>query len=174
MHIARWLTKSLLRTAVPGADKTYDTERSRLPEHRVGHVWVHGHSVFAAEVKQALAQLESAYPYGFSLVQRYIRAIVQSNINPNKGTANGVIYRKCNSDGSLGIPVNSFAAALVRRAVATRKLLRFHIWRSPRSALGSLNQELRAMRLLQCDPKYFHRQTNKILKLERQLKANRR
>ena len=167
----RTLTKWLVQAAGDGAEKIYETERSRFPERLIGQVRVYGDSAFIGDVAQALAQLQAAYPYGFSLVQRYIRAIVQSDVDPNKGTSNAVIYRKVIDNGSLGVPVTWFAAALVRRAVATRKLLRFHIWRSPCSALGSLKHELRAMRLLQCEPEYFHRQNNKILRLERRLRA---
>ena len=62
------------------------------------------------------------------------------------------------------------AANLPKAEAAARKLRGFHIWRSRRSALGSLNLELRAMKLLQCDPKDFHRQLNSILTFERQLR----
>jgi hypothetical protein len=160
-----------MRLTAEGADKNYDIERSRLPEDRVGRLPIYGDPPFVRDVKYALSQLQTAYPYGYSLVQRYIRGIVQSDTNPSRGTANAVVYRQTGSDGSLGVPPNWFAAALVRRAVAMRKLHNFQIWRSPRSALGSLNRELRAMRLLGCDPKYFHRQTNKILQLERKIRG---
>ena len=160
-----------MQAAADGAEKIYEAERSRFPERLIGQVRVYGDSAFVADVAQASEQLQAAYPYGFSLVQRYIRAVIQSDIDPRKGTSNAVIYRRAAENGSLGVPITWFAAALVGRAVATRKLLRFHIWRSPRSALGSLKHELRAMRLLQCEPEYFHRQNNKILRLERRLRA---
>jgi hypothetical protein len=169
-RLYKWFMKCRVKAATDTANRIYCKEKSTLPIDHVGRVRIHGCRAFAAEVRQALQQLQSNYPHGFSLVQRYIAAIVQRDIDPEKGTAIGVIYRKANPDGSLGVPVSWFAAALVRRAVATRKLLRFDIWRSRRSALGSLKKELHAMRLLQCDPEYFYRQNNKILQLERELR----
>src|SRR5437868_6987424 len=121
-----------MQAAADGAEKIYEAERSRFPERLIGQVRVYGDSAFVADVAQASEQLQAAYPYGFSLVQRYIRAVIQSDIDPRKGTSNAVIYRRAAENGSLGVPITWFAAALVRRAVATRKLLRFHIWRSPR------------------------------------------
>jgi hypothetical protein len=104
------------------------------------------------------------------LVQRYIRAIVQSNTKPEKAGGSGIVYRKVNAEGRLGVAPNRFAAALVREAIALRKFTGFYIWRSPRSELLSLKQELRAMELLHCDRKYFHHIWNEILKRERLIK----
>jgi hypothetical protein len=174
MKLAKWATKYLMSLTARAAEKNYDEERSRLPERRVGRVRVYGADTFAKSVEEALELLQRAYPYGYSLVQRYIRGIVQSDTDPGRGTSNAVIYRKTTADGSLGVPANWFAAALVRRAIALRKLHGFQIWRSIRSAHGSLNRELHAMRLLECDSKYFHRQTNQILRLERRLRNGER
>lgn len=159
-----------MKAAAEGAEKNYDLERARLPKDRIERVEIYGQPSFIAEVKDGLHQLAKAYPYGYSLVQRYVRGIVQSTTHHDRGTSNGVIYYEANAENKLGLPANCFAAALVRRAVAIRKLLGYQIWRSPRSALGSLNKELEAMRILQCKGDYVHQQVNKILRLEQKLR----
>jgi hypothetical protein len=165
-RIMRWLTKAVAE----GAEANYDRERSLLPERRIEKIRVYGNPIFTAQVTEALARLKQDYPYGYSLVQRYLRAVVESKTDPSRGETDGVVYSESGADGGLRVAANRFAAFLVRRAVATRKRLGFQIWRSPASALKSLERELHAMRLLQCESKYFHQQQNKILKFERQLR----
>src|SRR2546423_301866 len=154
----RWITRWLTKALADGADAQYDRERALLPERRVEKVRVHGHPIFTAQVIEALARLKQDYPYGYSLVQRYLRAVVESKTDPSVGETDGVVYCESDAEGGLSVAPNRFAAALVRRAVATRKRLGFQIWRSPASSLKSLERELHAMRLLQCESKYFHRQ----------------
>ena len=165
----RYFIKLFTRMVNEPADAIYKKERSAFPEARVERIAIYGQPAFVDGVSAALTLLRNAFPYGYRLVQRYIPAIVQSGTDPSRGQANGVVYVAASSTGELRTPVGRFAAALVRRAAAARKLLGFQIWRSRRSALGSLNLELRAMRLLHCDPKHFHAQTNRILTFERQL-----
>jgi hypothetical protein len=169
-RFSRTITRWLNRVAAERADANYDRERSLLSEQRVGKIRVHGSPIFAAQVTEGLARLKQDYPYGYSLVQRYLRAVVESKTDPSVGETDGVVYCESKAEGRLHVAPNRFAAALVRRAVATRKRLAFQIWRSPASALKSLERELHAMRLLQCDPKYFHRQQNRILKFERMVR----
>ena len=169
--------KSLIRWIVSGsaiaAEKNYDRERALLPEHRVDRIRVYGDPPFVTDIVEALSQLRHAYPFGHSLVQRYIRAIVQSSTKPEKSGGIGVVYRKANAEGRLGVDPNRFAAALVREAIALRKFTGFYMWRSPRSELLSLKRELRAMELLHCERKYFHHVWNEILKRERLIKSQR-
>jgi hypothetical protein len=167
VEIRRPFIRWLIHATAGGADKNFDRERSSLPEQRVERISVYGNPPFSTQVIEGLSELKRAYPYGYRLVQRYIRGIVESNADPSIGESDGVVYCKTIPGEGLGVAPNRFAAFLVRRAVATRKLHGFQIWRCRRSALGSLNRELHAMRLLQCEQKYFHQQLNKILKLEK-------
>jgi hypothetical protein len=172
----RRLKKSLLRFVLRGsasaAEKHYARERSLLPEQRFERILICGQPDFIADAIEALSHLKHAYPYGYGLVQRYIRAIVQSHTRPGKAGGSGVVYRKSTAEGRLGVAPNRFAAALVHEAVGVRKLVGFNVWRSPRSELISLKRELRAMQLLGCDPKYFHHVWNEILKRERQIRKS--
>jgi hypothetical protein len=174
VSIGKCLVKLLMKAAAQGAEKNYERERSMFSEDRVGGISIYGDPPFVADVKEALFQLKEAYPHGYSLVQRYIRGIIQSTTNPDRGVANGVIYRKPNRHKKLGVPPNCFAAALVRRAAAIRKLLSYQIWRSRRSALASLNRELHAIRLLNCDSMYFQQQLKKVFEIERQLRIRKK
>lgn len=162
--------KFVLRGSASAAEKHYPRERSSFPEERFDRILIYGQPDFAADVIQALSQLKYAYPYGYALVERYVRAIVQSPIRPRKAGGSGVVYRKATAEGRLSVAPNRFAAALVHEAVALRKLAGFKIWRSARSELISLKRELRAMQLLGCDPKYFHHVWNEILKRETQIR----
>lgn len=169
MRLRRLVIKLVMRVSTAGAEKIYDAERSRFPYQRVGRVQICGQDVFVSQVKEALVILEALYPLGYSLVQRYVRAIIESPADPDYGVSIGVVYHDPKPDGLLRLPERCFAAFLVRRAVATRKLIGFQIWRSRRSALGSLTCELEAMRRLKCEGPYFHQQMNKVFQLERQL-----
>jgi hypothetical protein len=165
----RRIVKWLIRAAAEGGEKRFEQERSHFPESRVEQVAIYGDSLFADGVTQSFSLLRTRYPFGYRLVQRYVRAVVQSRVDARHGQNNAVIFVEPAADGGLPLSPSRFAAALVRRGVAIRKLLHFQIWRSPRSALGSLKAELHAMRLLECDSKYFHPQMNKIITLEKKL-----
>jgi hypothetical protein len=130
---------------------------------------IYGDTPFIEDVIEAFCRLKASYPYGFRLVQRYIRGIIQSDTEQRIGSPIRIIYVKCTVAGRLTIPPSRFAAYLVRRAFVFRKLLGFAIWRSTRSEITSLNRELHAMRLLQCDSKYFHRVLNQILNREKRV-----
>jgi hypothetical protein len=173
VRLEKLIAKCLIKLGTRLSEQNYDRERSALLEHCAGGVRIYGDTTFSAQVADAISQLKRAYPYGYSLVQRYIRAIIQSNTRRGKGVLIGVTYQKCTPEGGLPVTADRYAANLVRQAVASRTFLGFQIWRSPRSELHSLNRELQAMRLLHCDSKYFHRVVNLILERERQLKSNR-
>jgi hypothetical protein len=169
MRLRRLAIKFLMKISASGAEKIYETERFLFPSHLVGRVRICGNELFLQGVTEALLTLRTNYSFGHSLVQRYIRAIIQSDADPDYGVSIGVVYHDPGPDGLLRLSPNCFAAFLVRRAAATRKLLGFQIWHSRRSALASLNRELEAMRRLNCEGRYFHQQVNKILQLERRL-----
>ena len=163
----RWFVRSFQRAAAQRAEVVYNRERVGLREARVGRVMIYGALCFIEDVVTALSLLEGAYPHGYSIVQRYIRAIVQSDTDPENGVPIGVVYSRTGENDRIKAPQNWFAAVLVRRAVATRKLIAFNVWRSPRSAVNTLTKELHAMRLLGVEQKYLQQQTRKLLKMER-------
>jgi hypothetical protein len=168
MRLPRPIAKLLYKAAAFPAEDAYSAECAKLPEDRVGNVRLHGSETFLTDVTDALTQLQHSYPYGYSLVQRYIRGIVGSDTHRRTGHPIQVVFQPATAEGRLPIPANRFAANLVRHAVVYRKQIGFGLTRSRKSQLQSLNRELHAMRLLQCDQRYFHRPNNLILNLERE------
>lgn len=168
MQIPSSVAKLLNKGAAVVAEGQYERERAKFPEFRVGSIRVHGPSAFVADVSDGLAQLEHSYPYGYSLVQRYVRGIIDTDIRRRNGEPIRVVFVRSTQEGRLPFPANRFAANLVRYAVVWRKQFGFGLFRSRKSQLQSINRELHAMRLLECDQRYFHRPTNLILNLERQ------
>jgi hypothetical protein len=162
------IAKLLAKGAAVAAEDAYQRERAKFPGSRIGRILVHGPSLFVSDVTEALAQLERSYGYGYSLVQRYVRGIISTDMYRRKGESIQVVYVRATPEGRLPYPPNRFAANLVRHAVIYRKQFSFGIFRSRKSQLQSLNRELHAMRLLGCDQKYFHKPTNLILNPERQ------
>jgi len=142
-----------------------------MPEHVVGNVRIYGNQPFIESAVKALWHLKDVYPYGYSLVQRYVRGIVQGDSQRGKGIFLGVVYRQWRRKRELPVPPNRVAAQLVRQAVKMRKVLGFSIWRSPRSELGSLERELKAMELLECDPKYFRALQKEIASCQKRLES---
>jgi hypothetical protein len=167
MRVPRALAKLLYKVAAIPAEDAYTAECAKLPERRVGNVHVHGSEPFLNDVADALTQLQRSYPYGYALVQRYIRGIIGSDTHRRTGYPIQVIFQPATSEGRLPVPPNRFAANLVRYAVVYRKQIGFGLTRCRKSQVQSLNRELHAMRLLQCDQRYFHRPNNLILNLER-------
>jgi len=162
------IAKVLARGAAVAAEEAYERERAKFPGSRVGRLLVHGPPLFVSDVREALAQLERSYEYGYSLVQRYVRGIVSTDMYRRKGESIQVVFIRATPEGRLPCPPNRFAANLVRHAVIYRKQFGLGIFQSRKSQIQSLNRELHAMRLLGCDQKYFHKATNLILNLERQ------
>ncbi len=153
--LGRWIAKSLISAGAAATERHYGRARKTLPEHVVGNVRIYGKQPFVESAVKALSHLKDVYPYGYSLVQRYVRGIVEGDSQRGKGIFLGVVYRQWRRKRHLPIPPNRVAAQLVRQAVKMRKVMGFSIWRTPRSELGSLQRELKAMQLLGCDPKYF-------------------
>ena len=168
MRVPRPLAKVLYRVAAIPVEDGYNAECAKLHERRVGNIRVNGPENFVSDVADALTQLQRGYPYGYSLVQRYVRGIIGSDTHRRTGWPIQVVFQPATSEGKLPIQPNRFAANLVRHAVIYRKQIGFGLTRSRKSQLQSLNRELHAMRLLQCDQRYFDRPTNLILNLERE------
>ena len=165
MHVPSPIAKLLCKIVAITVEDAYESERSKFPDCRIGALHVYGFPPFVSDVTEALAQLERSYPYGYSLVQRYIRGIIETKMRRWNGESIQVVFVPPAADGRLRIPPNRFAANLVRYAVVWRKQFGFDLFKSRKSQLQSLTRELHAMRLLGCDQKYFHRPTNLILNL---------
>ena len=168
MRYPTWLAKFIAKGAAVAAQDQYERESANLPERRIGAVRVHGSAAFVSDVTEALAQLQRCYAYGYSLVQRCVYGIIQTDLPRRSGEPIQVVFLRSTPEGRLLFPPDRLAANLVRHAVVWRKQFGFGLFRSRKSQLQSLNRELHAMRLLGCDQRYFHRPTNLILNLERQ------
>ncbi len=168
MQIPQPIAKLISRLATVVAEDRYERERVKFPESRVGALCVYGPETFVSDVRDALSQLQRCYPYGYSLVQRYVRAIVDTELSRWNASPARVVFVRSTSEGRLPFPPNRFAANLVSHAVVWRKKFGFDLFRSRKNNVQWLNRELHAMRLLKCDQKYFHRPTNLILNLERE------
>jgi hypothetical protein len=156
----------------PVARAQYDIARSKFSEQRFDDISIYGRPPFVDYVIEALRELKAGYPYGYSLVHRYLRGIVDNQ--RVEGVVDGVRYEKMGPTGRLSVAPSRYAALLVRQAIVQRQVWGLSIPKNPRSHLISLQKELDAMRRLQCDPRHFHPQQNKILKLEKKIHNRRR
>ncbi len=145
----------LVRAWAVAETRYYSRAKTALPEHGFGHVRIYGTPMFMSSIAQSLSKLSEVYPYGYSIVRRYIRAVVQRDPSRGTGIFLGVVYRQWRINNGLPLPPDRVAAQLVRQAVEIRKVSGFSIWRSPRSELGSLYWELKAMKVLGCEAKHF-------------------
>jgi hypothetical protein len=168
MRVPEPLAKLVLKAATFAAEEQYQHEFGSSPDEHIGRVRVVGSDSFVSQITDSLSALKTGYPYGYSLVQRYVRGIIEAELHQRNGSPIRVVFVRTTPDGKLPCAPNRFAAHLVRRAVIWRKQFHFGLFRSRKSQLHSLNRELHAMRLLQCDQRYFHRPTNLILNLERE------
>jgi hypothetical protein len=159
----RWSFKQAIKVA----EGHFELERSCQLARTIGRIQVYGGEVFADEVQAALQQLQLGDPFGYSLVQRYLRAVVESKRPPKSGHFIGVVYQNSNTAGRLPWDASRFAAFLVRHAVRARMITGFGLPGSRRGDLIKLRRELRAMRLLNCHPRYFQDQLDQIGRLLR-------
>jgi hypothetical protein len=136
------------RKTIRNFHSNYSQQRNGYPMHRVQNVYIYGNSAFTADVTEALAQLQSAYPYGYMLVQRYIYAIEQKDSDWQKSAMFGVRYERVTAEGRLPISTTRYAAFLVRIAVGRRRALSWHLPKSPRAEAIALGKEQHAMELL--------------------------
>ena len=168
--MARLVRRLTTRFASAAIERDFAEIKARLDRKVFGRLEVYGNPLFSGDVVGGLQQLKSAFPYGFGLIQRYIRCVVESDTpNRAKGSGIGVVYQKVTRECRLPYPPERYAAFLVRRAAALRRW-RYDIWNSARSELAGASLELRAMRKLGCDPQQFHFVTNQILRYERLIK----
>jgi len=115
----------------------YDDERRDYPQRRVGNITVYGREPFVQDVTRSLAVLADAYPYGYSLVQRYVHAVEEKgfvaspSIHDWKHLAGfGARAEDTTSEGRLAVTSERYASFLVKFAAERRRIL----WSIPRSA----------------------------------------
>jgi hypothetical protein len=163
--IDRWSVKRLLEQE----HEVYLKLVAGLPQRKVGRVTIHGSDAFLDDVSDALRWLETGFPYGFSLVQRYIRAVVAGK--PRRGAQpTGVWYIPTTAGGRVPSARNRFAAVLVSFAVSTRIILHYLPTKS-RAQVVARRWERRAMELLNCHPLYLRRQAAHLEAAERRYAA---
>lgn len=159
--VSRACSKWSLRQAIKVAEEQFESERPNQMPVTVGTIQIFGRDLFAEEAQRSLEQL-MLYPFGYRLVQRYVRAIVESKKPPKSGVFVGVVYQKSNDAGRIPWAASRFAALLVRRALTTRFCVGFELPSSSRSELIRLQRELRTMEILNCHPRYFPHQRQQI------------
>lgn len=164
--VSRLCWRWSLRKADEMAQAHYIRETHGVESRVVEGVRIFGGELFADEVGESLRQLQKQDVYGYRLVRRYIRAIVESISPPQSGRFIGVVYQKTNDAHRLPWSVSRFAALLVRRALTTRLIAGFGLPNSARSELLRLRRELRTLELLNCHPRYVREQLDQIKKVK--------
>jgi hypothetical protein len=160
MSMRRWLASALNRSASFVAEKYFERACENEAERRVGSINVVGPNGLRDEVSESLRILQSYYPYGYGLVQRYLRAVVGLDVPLDFGWVIGVQFEHIERFGRLRWSPDRFAGVLLRTAIYTRLTKGYGIcvWRNPRAQLPALKQELRLLRIIGCDAKYIVQQ----------------
>ena len=131
--------------------KKYDDERCEYPKQRVGNITVYGHKPFVEDVTKALAALADAYPYGYSLVQRYVHAIEEKGFVTSPNIRDwkhlhgfGARAEETTPDGRLLVTAERYASFLVAFAAERRRIL-LSIPRSEKAAMWQKKKAQHAM-----------------------------
>ena len=134
--------------------KQYGEARRRFPHERIGNLTVYGNAPFVADVAKTLSILAEGYPYGYSLVQRYICAIEpegfagdSEKFSSTALSGFGARAEKTTSEGRLPVPAERYAAFLIRIA-ADHKRARLYAPKSQRADSLAQKREARAMKIL--------------------------
>jgi len=161
MSIRRFLGRILNKSASFVAEKYYEGACENEGERRVGSVNVVGPNRFRDEVSESLRILERNYPFGYALVQRYLRAVVGLNVRLDFGWVIGVRFEPIARSGTvLRWSPDRFAGVLLRTAIYTRLTKGYGIcvWRNPKAQLPGLKRELRLLRMIGCENRYIVQQ----------------
>jgi hypothetical protein len=115
----------------------YDDERRDYPQRCVGNITLYGREPFVQDVTKSLGSLADAYPYGYSLVQRYVHAIEEKGFVASPSIHDwkqlfgfGARAEDTTPDGRLAVTGERYASFLVRFAAERRRIL----WSIPGSA----------------------------------------
>lgn len=128
-------------------------------ERIVSDISVVGSNLFRDEVAESIHLLKSKYPFGYSLVRRYVKAIIAFPRRVDFGVVEGVCFEVPQTDGGLAWRVNRFAALLFRSAILVR--LSRHgicVFRNSQVQSVAWRAELRCMEKLGCHPDYIKQQ----------------
>jgi len=122
----------------------YDEERRDYPQRRIGNITLYGREPFVQDVTKALAALADAYPYGYSLVQRYIHAVEEKGFVASASIRDwkhlsgfGARAEETTPGGRLPVTSERYASFLVQFAAERRRIL----WSIPRSAKAAAWQK---------------------------------
>jgi len=142
------LDKWLVSASKYKAEEYFGNATLGLPSTTVGTVSVYGCEVFTDEVATSLELLKAQDHYGYQLVQRYVRAVVEAPKRHRSGQLLGVRYQRTTEVRRLPFSLNRFAALLVRDAIVTRRIRGFALKHSPKADVLALTHELRTMHAL--------------------------
>jgi hypothetical protein len=107
LGIARFFQKWMANRKT--AQRVYETESSRFPLRQFGVIKIYGSDNFVHRVSASLESLKESYPSDYSLVQRYIPSVIESDVNAMMGCGIGVLYERT-------APSSPFAAGPARYA----------------------------------------------------------
>lgn len=129
----------------------YDEERRDYQQQHIGSITVYGREPFVADVTKALAALADGYPYGYSLVQRYVHAIEEKGLVTSPSMRDwkhlagfGARAENTTEDGRLPVTAERYASFLVKFAAERRRIL-LSIPRSQKATEMLKKKEQRAM-----------------------------
>jgi hypothetical protein len=149
-----WLCRRISSAPARLLREKYDEERRDYPQQRIGNIKAYGRKPFVEDVAKALAALAEVYPYGYSLVQRYVHAIEEKGFvtspnirDPKHLRGFGARAENTTPDGRLAVTTERYASFLVRFAAERRRIL-LSVPKSPKAASMADNKAQRAMSLL--------------------------
>src|SRR5438876_8557096 len=119
LGVAKFLQKWMTRRKT--VNRVYEAESSRVAPRNVGVIKIYGSEDFVLRVSTALEALKGFYPFGYSLVQRYIHSVIESDVDPQIGILTGVLYEPTTRGSPFAAGPARYAAYLVRRAVGERQ-----------------------------------------------------
>ena len=155
------------------AEEYFETATLGLPNTTVGAVSVYGCEVFTDEVATSLELLKAGDQYGYRLVQRYVRAVVEASKRHRSGQLLVVRYQRTTEARRLPFSLNRFAALLVRDAVVTGRIRGLALKHSPKADVLALTYESRTMLALSCHPKYIEEQKRQLARAISRVRATR-
>lgn len=153
----------LNKTAAKIAEAFYSGARSKDAERIVGKISVIGSNPFRDQVTESIDHLQRHHAFGYSLVQRYIRAVVALPKPVDFGFVGGLCFEMPGPTGRLPWSTDRFAALLVRDAIFARESkYDLCVFRNTRVQLVAWKAELRCMKLLGCHVDYIKQQEDFI------------
>ena len=154
-----WIVRLLNRSAGKIAQQYLSDVRTEEGERIVNDISIVGSNHFRDEVTESIHLLKNKYPFGYSLLQRYISSIVAFSRPIDYGVVDGLCFEVPRANGSLAWHPNRFAALLIRKAILARLSKRdLCVFRNPQVQSVAWKAELRCMKILGCHPDYVKQQ----------------